>query len=219
MSTKNLARTVIEGGRHHGNTLERRSSHRAVRAGERNSLKVVRDAADAEHLSVPRLKYVHRGFNDKLAPSERWLARQVGRPWSLVRSELFARFDTRTTPGRHILFCHMLPSVAQPGQVRAWRTDFVVDRHGLLRAVPFQRPRARHARLPRPECELLRWLDRRRVGARGEALFWFVLTPKGGYRQHLALGEEDAALWRSLPRWFQEHHDPSAPPPDPRTWS
>ena len=70
--------------------------------------------------------------------------------------------------------------------------------------------------LPRPERELAFWLSGRRVAARGDRLFWFIPTAGGAYRQHHILGDDDDALWRSLPAWFQACHDPFAPKTDPK---
>lgn len=97
MATKDFSRTVIEGGRARFNCWERRRSHRVVRARERMALA---GGGDWDGVVIARRTPVWRAFADKLAPAERYLAAQVGRPWSKVRSELFARFDTRTTAGR-----------------------------------------------------------------------------------------------------------------------
>jgi hypothetical protein len=133
MSTKNLARTVIEGGRSHAYQVTRRHSNASERARERvtsHRLLTAIDLDDADYR--PRAK-VYRWFSDKLGPAGRFLTSQVGRPWSKVRSELAARFDTRTTAGRHILFDHILPSVYKGfGLGRRYR--FFVDSHGILRS-------------------------------------------------------------------------------------
>lgn len=132
MSTKNLARTGIEGGRYRYNRALRRYSNSAARRRSRevaSSLCTTRDPEDA--LFTPR-QQVWRMFYDKLAPGRRWLRSQVGRPWNKVRSELFARFDTRTTAGRHILFCHLLPDVEQNGGALRRGRRFYVSAHGIL---------------------------------------------------------------------------------------
>jgi hypothetical protein len=102
---------------------------------------------------------------------------------------------------------------------RSVTSPFSVDTHGLLRRRRRLIRRFRVATcpppLPRPEREVRAWLDDRRVGARGDVLFWFVPTGHGGYRQHRRLGPDDVALWRSLPDWFRACHDPSAPAPRP----
>jgi hypothetical protein len=84
---------------------------------------------------------VYQGFDDKLGPAYRWLEAQSGRPWNKVRSELFARFDTRTTAGRHIVFDHLLRSVEREPHRSQHRHDMLVDRHGLLQKIPYRRKR------------------------------------------------------------------------------
>jgi hypothetical protein len=211
MSTKNLARTIIEGGRYRGATWSCRYGNGVRRANTRIALAGVAAGADADEMVVRQPQKIGRRFRDKLSASERWLDAQVGRPWNLVRSDLLRTFDTRTTAGRHIVFDHMLPSVRGEGSFD-WAARFAVDRHGLLRRLPKVRywHRAVPAPLPRSEREIAAWLSGRRVGARGDALFWFTPTAGSGYRQHHRLGGDDAVLWRSLPDWFRRCHDPFA---------
>lgn len=221
MSTKNLARTVIEGGRYRSGSQLCRYKNRALRTRTRVALGDVASGRDADDLTIRPVWKVGRWFHDKLGPSVRWLASQVGRPWDLVRGELVRKFDPRTTAGRHIVFDHMLPSIHGEDKFGCCEDrfgchhTFLIDRHGLLRRVR-SRPRAwprPPEPLPRPEHELGAWLGGRRVGAHGDVLFWFTPTPTGGYRQHHRLADADAALWRSLPDWFRACHDPLAPPP------
>lgn len=213
MSTKNLARTVIEGGRNGWNRWLRRHSNGVHRAAERVALSRTISATDPDAPLMPRRRPVRPSFSDKLSPAERWLERQAGRPWDDVRGELFTRFDTRTTPGRHIVFCHMLPWVEDD----RWfvRRPLTIDEHGVLR---LRAPEPRWRRLfpkplPRPQAELERWLAGRKIGARGDVLFWFVPTPAGAYRQERRLDATDAALWRSIPHWFRRYHDAFEIPP------
>jgi len=215
MSTKNLARTAIEGGRDFRMSRLSRHENRALRASTRGALARLPSDLDPDDLVAPRLTKVGRHFHDKLSPPERWLASHGGRPWDLVRSELVRRFDTRTTAGRHIVFDHMLPWV-DGDDACGYRYTFAVDRRGRLRVHQRRFLSQRQVRepLPRPEHELGAWLGDRRVGAHGDVLFWFTPTPTGGYRQHHRLGDADAALWRSLPDWFRACHDPFAPRPN-----
>jgi hypothetical protein len=140
MSTKNLARTVIEGGRGRSSRTNRRSGHGADRVRIHQLLTRLRRGDDWDDLVVASRKGVGTFFHDKLGPAERWLASNVGRPWDKVRAALFARFDTRTTAGRHIVFDHMLRSVSEHGipscGFTLHRRSFVVDRHGILRHAP-----------------------------------------------------------------------------------
>jgi hypothetical protein len=216
MSTKNLARTVIEGGRARYNKWARRHSHAQERFQERMVSSRLLSAIElAGDFVYAKRENVGRDFDDKLRPAERWLGSQVGRPWNKVRSELFARFDLRTTAGRHIVFCHLLPSVdleiPRPGS----RADFTVDAHGILRRkrrtlrVPKPKPWLEQWTVPLPEARevLDDWLAGRRVGERSPHLYWFVPTPTGSFRQHLRLTDAEAARWRSLPRWFRDLND------------
>jgi len=130
MTTKNLARTVIEGGRTRGNTWARRASNGVQRTNVRRVSGALLSGADADFTTYPVRRVVYRQFADKLGPAERWLAGQVGRPWNKVRSELFARFDVRTTVGRHIVFDHLLPEVEGPPRRRP---DYVIGRSGILK--------------------------------------------------------------------------------------
>src|SRR5688572_18520095 len=136
MSTKYLARTVIEGGRARSNRFERRHSNSRERKRDHEVYSLLLRSEEPE-MEVYRVrKVVYKAFSDKLSPAERWLESQIGRPWSKVRSELFERFDTRTTAGRHVVFDHLLKDV-NTGQVDPYRRDdFRVDRHGILRQNP-----------------------------------------------------------------------------------
>ena|SRR5204863_621192 len=135
MSTKNLSRTVIEGGRTHYSAWARRHSNGLDRVREREVSTRLLRSTDFDGEAYPGRPSVYRAFHDKLGPAARWLQSQVGRPWVKVRSELFARFDTRTTAGRHILFCHVLPAVEVGRKGGLRRVRFRVDRHGILRQV------------------------------------------------------------------------------------
>jgi hypothetical protein len=47
--------------------------------------------------------YFAKEFNDLLNPLERFLRKQVGRPWRKVEQDVRAAVDTRTIAGRHLL--------------------------------------------------------------------------------------------------------------------
>lgn len=138
MSTKDLARTAIEGGRRRFNTFERRYSHHAARARERDLLRqLVLEEHELDELTFVPLHKVHREFHDKLGPIERWLAAQADRPFRKVHQELFERFDVRTLAERHVVFDHLLPGrfVREDGRWTVHRRmEFWIDRHGILRA-------------------------------------------------------------------------------------
>src|SRR5262249_43505675 len=155
MSTKNLARTVIEGGRYYANCWFRRRSNKWARAAER-SLSSRMTLLDVDDVVYEPRESVGPCFRDKLAPAERWMRSQVGRPWDKVRGDLMQRFNARTTGGRHIVFDHLIPCV-QVADVTARfsRHDFKVDRYGFLRGITSKRSRHRLSHLPERESVLV----------------------------------------------------------------
>jgi hypothetical protein len=208
MSTKNLGRTVIEGGRHRQNKFQRWHSNAVERTHVHQLEKALCGNADPDSAVFMPRKPVWQEFDDKLGPARRWLRSQAGRPWDKVRSELFARFDTRTTAGRHIVFDHLLEEVRPPGGHFFRTPDFWISPHGILQYGQRKRKQwaaaRRPRRLPEPEWLLREWLGARRVIERGERLYWLLATRHGGFRQHHELSAEDAERFRALPRWFRE---------------
>jgi hypothetical protein len=219
MSTKNLARTVIEGGRRPHNRWERRQSHGEERARTHALTQQLHAGFDADLAIFPARRQVWRRFDDKLGPARRWLRSQAGRPWNKVRSELFARFDVRTTAGRHIVFCHLLQEVLPPAFNPYRRRELWISSHGILRYEPIPRARRGNERwgyLPEPESVLREWLAGRRVIEQGARLYWLVATPQGGFRQQHELSVVDAQRFRALPVWFREQlQGPIRLPPGP----
>ncbi len=194
MSKKNLARTVIEGGRHRGNKWDRRNSHAEFRARDKNYITEVK--ADLENwydYDVEPTETVYKGFSDKLGPMYRWLAKQCGRLWADVRSEVATTFDDRTTAGRHILHDHLLKSVEETPDVRFtrysrqpedWTTsyrryEFYVDGNGILREKTVIKPYWKKEKVPYFNTnQIANWLNGRVVGYAGKKLFWFVPADK-----------------------------------------
>ena len=231
MATKNLARTIIEGGRARSNQWERNYSHRRERASMREFLRKACETDEGfDRLSAPQRNRVYKGFADKLGAPRRWLASQVGRPWDKVHAEIFARFDPRTLAGRHIIFDHLLQEVSVH-QVTAYWSWLYVDRHGILRERAPRRTRyrweSRSTELPE---SLGAWAAGRRVADAGAACFWLEEArtcetchagrrtpcccpviegasahgPHVHYRQGEPLSADDVARWRSLDASWQE---------------
>jgi hypothetical protein len=210
LGTKFLARTVIEGGRSNYNKFARRGSHAARRARDRDYLgRVTVDPGLAEERFPGVLKKVRKDFHDKLGPARRWLRRRVGKDWDSTFSEMVRQFDTRTIPGRHIVYDHMLHYVAREAiRQRFWYPEFVVDEQGILREGP-RHPRWRAEWLSYRDYDDLRaWLGNRMVGLRGSTYFWLrptiwrdpelkksFLSPTGRYRQDRALTDEEVRRW------------------------
>ncbi len=207
MSTKNLARTVIEGGRAPRNRVYRYLSNRVHRRGTRQLSTTLVHAVDYDGVVYPKREVVYPDFDDKLGPALRWLASQVGRPWNKARGELFERFDIRTTAGRHIVFDHLLFEVATERDRGYGWPRYRVDANGVLRTRKPQPPWRgwqRPAPLPEPRDAIQAWLAGRWVLARGEHLFWLEPTQAGFFRQGRALAPVDSERWLTLPQWFRD---------------
>lgn len=93
------------------------------------------------HLT-PNRKAPRKCFSDRLGPLRRYLATQVGRPWSVIEGEFKKALDTRTVIGRH-LWDHALQEVVRecwmhadgrPRTLRGYpvRNLYVHPRTGLL---------------------------------------------------------------------------------------
>jgi hypothetical protein len=208
MSTKNLARTVIEGGRRRYSRFSRRHENAVERTRTHQVEGLLCRQGDAEEAYFPPRERVYREFDDKLGPALRWLRSQAGRPWDKVRSELFARFDIRTTAGRHIVFDHLLEEVRPRAPWRSHYRKFSISPHGILLFRQHDRKQWaaawRRAPLPEPEHVLRQWLGRRRVIQHGERLYWLELTPHGAFRQTSELTRAETQRFRVLPAWFRE---------------
>jgi len=207
MSTKNLARTVIEGGRARHNCWERRHSNALARRREARASAQLLTAIEIEEVAYRLRPKVYKDFRDKLGPAQRWLEAQAGRPWNKVRSDLVQRFDTRTTAGRHILYDHLLPSV-EGGRRQFSSPEFTVDRAGILkRKRPRGRPHLARERLAEPTDQERIWIAARRVGLRGSAHFWFVPTESGAFRQEQRLTPAEVSRFLALPESYREQCD------------
>ncbi|MBX3227638.1 MAG: hypothetical protein KIT84_14885 [Labilithrix sp.] len=114
--------------------------------------------------------YAAKSLSDNLAPLERYLRSQVGRPWAKVRSEIAAQLSVTSALQKHVLD-HLKQYVVErvyeddAGRLRGadrfgrpvvpWRF-FVHPRSGALAEMP-PRPRtkASRARVRRPDVRVL----------------------------------------------------------------
>jgi hypothetical protein len=221
MATKNLARTVIEGGRHGYNKWDRRESHKETRAQLKAYLSEVQeDPENWYDYDIEPTRPVYKGFTDKLAPMSRWLAAQCGRPWNDVRSDVAKKFDTRTTAGRHIVYDHLLRDVEVTPDLRYGRYyygpedyttsyrryEFYVDGDGYLREkTVVKRPGYRE--VPRFDtAQIANWLAGRCIGKVGNKYFWFV--PTGKAQKHKGMGGKQVwtTTWGGKKAWYHNYY-------------
>ncbi len=139
-----------------------------------------RDASEASFLPMKAGYQDLKSLNENLHPLQRYLARQVNRPWDHVFREICAVIDGRSAVQRHILQ-HLHQHVAiqtrrvggtlldcgeglfGPGPV--WQPMYVDPRTGLLRLNVAD---ALHSRRSR---------ERQRAAERGLAARWRELSP------------------------------------------
>lgn len=178
MSTKNISRTIIEGGRARRNKFERYQSNAAERA-ELRAFCHKAAHADVENLVTPSREKVGKDFRDKLGPIYRWLRTHLGQPWNAVYAKLLRTFDTRTTAGRHIVFDHVLRSVDyRHEEANRGYYDFYIDEAGLLRLSERNRWQRWRRRDPNAvkTAELVAWVQGRKVMDYGVSMFWMAPT-------------------------------------------
>jgi hypothetical protein len=147
MSTKNLARTIIEGGRTTRSKDARRQCTRFARQQAR--MYITRGLKDPDHFDDFN-EFDYREWDvheqrDKLPPVYRWLDKHSGQPWDLVWSKLKGKFDNRNVAQRHVIYDHMLHEVTGNGVTREvmyryWYRregfnpeEMHVDKDGILR--------------------------------------------------------------------------------------
>lgn len=206
MATKNIARSALEGGRYGHNKWERRYSHNEERTEARDYCrKVTVDPDYADEDFIGSIRPVMKEFTDKLNPMHRWLEKQVGRPWADVRSEVFQKFDTRTTAGRHITFDHLLREVVdtesgfdkygcmtnpnveivsdRKDYYRGGYSSYYVDEAGILKENPYSYSNLKkngYYKYYRVSEDQFRaygeWLNGNIIGEKGGKYYWFVPT-------------------------------------------
>ena len=146
MSTKNLARTVIEGGRRRHSKYLRRVGLRYLRVdNHRLCLALRNDPEGWDDADLPSRvrEWGDIEHADKTNPCDRFLASRAGRRWDDVRSEICRRFDRRKLAGMHVTNEHLLNRVQLPDdtypRIWSWRwygPKFWVDDEGILHHNP-----------------------------------------------------------------------------------
>jgi hypothetical protein len=121
------------------------------------------NAQACDELSAPMREsmgrgYATKGLNENLQPLQRYIARQVGRPWRLVHAEISRHLSVRSAVQKHVLD-HLRDIVVESvwwrgnevfhadrfGGVRrlesagSWRRFYVCPRSGVLRVAPRRR--------------------------------------------------------------------------------
>jgi len=197
VATRNLSRTIIEGGRHHQSSADRKFRNR-----RRRRLRFDDDGDPIGRPPDPGLGCLYH--HDRLGPLVRWLRRQTGRPWNKVHQELSERYDTRSLKGWHLRDHLRIEVERTPDDARWGRRTFTVDAHGILRENRESRGPNLRILKRRESYAADAWARGRRVIVQGAALFWTAgrvdaddKTPFVS-RQGVRLTDEEAAYWNGL---------------------
>lgn len=196
MATKNLARTVVEGGRDTYSKFYRKLRNRSERR--------LRFDLEGDVMHGQQRVGGFRGFADRLSPLERWLGSNVGRGWNNVYHDFCKRFDQRTMKGWHVRD-HLL-GMSGFGRL-SWAAPFFVDGRGILRRRPRRRWDRRDRISPDEKTMALAWAAGRRVIVRGEIAFWTArviddAAQTSGQGRRLTVAE--LAVWRTLAPELQQ---------------
>lgn len=176
MSKKNLARTVIEGGRSgeykYVRDVTRSIDRRKARDYCHRSKLDLNFAEEHCHpIEDPFVDYIDNKFKDKLGPLHNWLASKAGQKWDNIYSEICKTFDKRTTAGRHILYDHLLGSVAKNADERPF-ADFYIDDYGILIARVKHPFGYRYPNRKSKKISILNWTKNRYIIDYGNVQFW-----------------------------------------------
>lgn len=108
MATKNIPRTIMEGGRTDSSKAERRQFNRSFRHRSKLALEDFRRSGAEEIDVTPQLEPAERDFGDKLSPAYRWLARH-GRGMTIDELDGLVRraFDSRSLRQWHVGYAHL----------------------------------------------------------------------------------------------------------------
>ena len=144
MATKNLKRSVFEGGQLKHQQSRKRCDRRRDRQRIRKLLRQARlDPENTETSIAPSIMHKHWGW-DRDHWSHRvvnlWLVKQVGRNWGSVYAELVRQFGRSYTKANLIgdvsklTDYHSARSVIRMTGYYAHWNEFVIDEQGILRS-------------------------------------------------------------------------------------
>lgn len=206
MSTKDISRSALEGGRASRNKDDRNESHRRERANAREWLgRAKLDSELYDNTNPETRPKVSKEFTDKLNPCYRWLASRCGRPWSEVFKEIKTTFDTRKLSAWHIVNQHMITEVRGAGTTSdaaplrlGWRHQrFEIDNDGILRDLGKYRQKSADKYEGPSRKEVLATANGRGVIDYGAYQFW---AEPSSYRLEVCSASLPQPSWSPNPK-------------------
>lgn len=192
MSTKNLARTVLERGRPTADKFFRRYRNRQERRALRDYLHAVEKD---QEFYYDRIEPDHKHsadwhgpvLTDQLTPVYAWVDKQIGKNWADVRRDIKEKFDVRTLAGFHVVYQHILRDIAGSGEEEYMfdgvsNCGYYIDENNLLQSrynkhgfyTLFAPSSSKEPFSEEQKQELIEWLDKRKVVFVNGRLYWFV---------------------------------------------
>lgn len=216
MATKNLSRTIIEGGRYNFEKMERKRSIRAERRQAKDFCQKALQDEEADNLiEAYGGKTSYHAQRDKLQPLQRFLEKNVGRGWNNVYSELKGRFDERNIKGYHLLNDHIRENVdGAGGKFQGCPIDpsdgvwgykaFYIDNNRILRKYPQREARSKDRISDAEYNRMLDFLATRKIMRNGGIICW-VEPCDPGKALKVFFGRWRALCWSYLVREWESY--------------
>lgn len=223
MSTKRIARTLVEGGRASSNKYDRRQTHRTRRSRERRAAYLAL-FEDPDWVDWGEDVPVYPEYADKTSAYRRWLGSFVGQSWNTARSAIVRGLDQRNIKDWH-LRQHIDGDVALHPEDWFYNYRHFRVEEGLLQRTPPLFVKTKQEKEKGVSSRhLFAWVRGRRVQRRGDVLFWMESVsnsgasfgrrlrrdrqnnggrPQGPFRQHDPLHKRDLKIWNTL-SWAQQ---------------
>jgi hypothetical protein len=190
ISTKHLARTVLEAARSKADKFKRRQIRRKLRHEYNDFCRQAKfveyenidDVKTAPLPAEPLMKRAwyerSEGQEDSLGPIFRWLQSKAGQQWDDVYSELRQKFCQGGVAESHIVDDHMLFWIAGHGYNRFDLRNpyFVIDEDGVLRQKRNWSGVFGYSDSWKPPRKIgdktRQWLNNRKIRKQGTKLYW-----------------------------------------------
>ncbi len=190
MSTKNIARSIIEGGRTRGYKDTRDEQKRSERHNFKQFLNQVKidseiydDGKDPVHEEPLDTYQFDEKFADKISPLKRWVEKKNGKGWNNTFSEIKEKFNTDTTPGRHIVEDHLLNEFQFDWHDHKFgyrKDDLIINENGIIKKAKSDKIIRLNYYYKIDYEKTERWLGYKKIKLINEQPFWFVDSDKVG---------------------------------------
>jgi len=192
MATKNLARTIMEGGRRGYNKYERRYSNGVLRSKERDYIRnCIKDPEHSIDKAEPKRKKVVKEFYDRLMPLHRKVDRHLGKTWGELRGQINKKYDSRKLKDWHMLdhLYQMMFFGSKADSKLAYFANYIVNENDIIeeREYPTWKEyvlekKKKHEYLDEHWDEIISFLEKDRIAFDEKGvLHWYICDSKHRY--------------------------------------